>query len=476
MSLPNVGSLGIALALPLAASALIPGCSYPQYSMWNGQDATGGTRSDSPSESSASSQAFPSGGGNNGTLTGGDVTNSGGVSNGSNTAGASKQSTAGAGHSGSLGGAADGGQRTNGGDGGVISSRSGSLMPTSSAMTATGTTENSATNTGGTLGAGGARAAGAAGGDAGGTLSSGSNASGAIGTSASSSASAGGGNGGSAQTGTGGVATSSAMSTGGTSTGTTFALGGTAGTADTSRAGTNGSGLDPDLVLWYKLDDPTGTSALDSSGYARTGTIKTMGNGSAAYSTTRQVGTGSLNLTSTSSTDGSYVVVPSSLQAMGVTTEATLACWVYTKSNTQKWERAFDFGSSSSTSYMFLALDSSSSCKDSPCFAITTAGLDAEQRIAMATTAPLSVGAWHHLAVVLGAGSTYTGTLYVDGEAVGTNAAMTLRPADLGASPNNWLGRSQYSADPLLNAMLDDFRIYKRALTTTEIVSLFAQR
>jgi hypothetical protein len=34
---------------------------------------------------------------------------------------------------------------------------------------------------------------------------------------------------------------------------------------------------------------------------------------------------------------------------------------------------------------------------------------------------------------------------------------------------NNWLGRSQYSNDPELNATFDEFRIYDVALTAAQI-------
>ena len=95
----------------------------------------------------------------------------------------------------------------------------------------------------------------------------------------------------------------------------------------------------------------------------------------------------------------------------------------------------------------------------------------AEQTIVMANPTPLSVGAWHHLAVVLGPGSPYTGTLYVDKVAVGINSAMTLRPSDLGNSINNWIGRSQFG-DPLFDGLIDDFRVYRRALTAAEIQAL----
>jgi hypothetical protein len=45
-------------------------------------------------------------------------------------------------------------------------------------------------------------------------------------------------------------------------------------------------------------------------------------------------------------------------------------------------------------------------------------------------------------------------------------------PAQLGATTQNWIGRSQYSVDPYLNGIVDDFTIYYRALAPNEIISL----
>jgi hypothetical protein len=77
---------------------------------------------------------------------------------------------------------------------------------------------------------------------------------------------------------------------------------------------------------------------------------------------------------------------------------------------------------------------------------------------------------------VLPAGATYTGTLYVDGVAVTTNNAMTVHLSDIGTSTLNWIGRSPFTADPFFYGSLDDFRIYKRALSAAEISALFALR
>jgi hypothetical protein len=51
---------------------------------------------------------------------------------------------------------------------------------------------------------------------------------------------------------------------------------------------------------------------------------------------------------------------------------------------------------------------------------------------------------------------------------------MTLSPSSLGATTNNWIGKSQYDADPLLNAAVDEFQIYDRGLSQAEVQSLMS--
>jgi uncharacterized protein len=183
------------------------------------------------------------------------------------------------------------------------------------------------------------------------------------------------------------------------------------------------------------------------------------------------VGTGSVNLTGTSNTNGGYVSIPASLNAMGATTTLTIACWVNITTD-RAWGRIFDFNNTSTTGYMFLTTFQSVTAPNSVRFAITTTTFGAEQQIS--STGRLSTGAWHHIAVVLDAGATYTGTLYIDGAVAGTNTAMTLRPSSIGNTPNNWIGRSAFAADPYFSGLVDDFRIYSRALTAAEIANLFS--
>ena len=267
---------------------------------------------------------------------------------------------------------------------------------------------------------------------------------------------------------------------GGSAGGAAGTVGGGGAAGDVGRGGAGGAsggtggGPAGDVVLWYKLDDGTGTVAVDSStaaGAPHNGTLTITGTGTGAFSTTHQVGTGALTLTGTSSTNGAYVSIPSSLNALGATTAITIACWINITTD-RAWGRVFDFNNTSTTGYMFLTTYQNQKTPNAVRFAISAAGNSVEEQIS--STGRLTTAAWHHVAVVLDVGTTYTGTLYIDGVAAGTNPAMTLRPSSLGNTANNWIGRSAYTADPYFAGLIDDFRVYNRALSAAEITTLYA--
>jgi hypothetical protein len=99
-------------------------------------------------------------------------------------------------------------------------------------------------------------------------------------------------------------------------------------------------------------------------------------------------------------------------------------------------------------------------------FAITTSGGGGEQQINGTSTLPLNT--WSLVTVTL---SGTTGTLYVNGQAVATNPDMTLNPAALGNTTQNYIGKSQYN-DPYLTGEIDDFNIYSSALTASQVAAL----
>jgi hypothetical protein len=154
-----------------------------------------------------------------------------------------------------------------------------------------------------------------------------------------------------------------------------------------------------------------------------------------------------------------YVALPAGIvSGLG---NFTIAAWVNPTAVTP-WARVFDFGSGQ-TVYMFLTVSAGGG---PPRFAITTGGGANEQQVNAPSALPANQ--WAHLAVTL---SGTTASLYVDGVLAGTTTGMTLTPASLGATTQNWIGRSQFS-DPLLAAAVDEFQVYDRALSGAEIAAL----
>lgn len=141
--------------------------------------------------------------------------------------------------------------------------------------------------------------------------------------------------------------------------------------------------------------------------------------------------------------------------------ELTVSGWFYWRGG-NTWQRFFDFGTDTDH-YVFLTTNAGSG----PRLAIKNGG--AEQIISLGT-ASFGTNRWRHLAVTFGKDAI---TIYLDGQAVATNTTITTRPCDF--SPIfNYIGRSQFPADPMLRAYVDDVRIYNYALSADDI-ALIAQ-
>jgi hypothetical protein len=157
--------------------------------------------------------------------------------------------------------------------------------------------------------------------------------------------------------------------------------------------------------------------------------------------------------------NGEYVNLPSGI--VSGLNDFTIATWVNVTATDQTWARIFDFGTGTSN---FMFLTASAGGTDALRFDINAGA--GSQMIPASGSGPQLPTGWQHVAITL-AGTT--GTMWLNGVPVATNPNMTISPIDLGATNQNWIGRSQFSADPYLDATVDDFQIYEQALTAADI-------
>ena len=158
----------------------------------------------------------------------------------------------------------------------------------------------------------------------------------------------------------------------------------------------------------------------------------------------------------------SYLQLPANIAKGGA---FTFAAWVYWNGG-NAWQRIFDFGDpatsqSGPNQYMFLTPDSGSGTLR---FAINSGS--GEQIVER--SGALASGSWQQVAVTLN-GST--AILYVNGAQV-ASAGVTNTPSLI--SPiKNYLGKSQFPADPLFNGKLDEVEIADFAMTPAQISILY---
>ncbi len=216
--------------------------------------------------------------------------------------------------------------------------------------------------------------------------------------------------------------------------------------------GTNNASMPTNgLIGYWKLDETSGTTAVDSSSSGNDGTLS-FGMDAATDTAAGQVGT-SLDF------DGSDDQVIAA--GTGLTTATTLSAWAYARS----------YGTNGSEIICEGGCDSPSAIGQRiviyPAninFSIWNATIP---HVASTASVP-SLNSWHHYV------GTFDGTvvkLYIDGvEAASTNytgvfSART--PLRFGAA------NSIVDPDRAWNGMIDEVRIYNRALSSTEILSMY---
>jgi len=168
----------------------------------------------------------------------------------------------------------------------------------------------------------------------------------------------------------------------------------------------------------------------------------------------------------------SYVKVPNGI--MSDVDDFTVSVWYRHISNIGG-ARIFDFGvgdnyaanePNSSRKMMYLATRAGTSNRLT--YGIQNGGTlqTVESNVTLATGT-----SWYHI-VLTQAGSTVT--IYLNGQQVAQRTDVTIKPSDLGLTTANYLGKSRFSSPAVLDGVMDEFKIFKKALTSSEIAVLNA--
>lgn len=213
--------------------------------------------------------------------------------------------------------------------------------------------------------------------------------------------------------------------------------------------------FDSSLVHRYSFNG-SGNTITDSVGTAHgTGVNCSVANGAIDLS---------------SGVTGNYVSLPGGL--ISGLSRVTFEVWLKWDGGANR-QRIFDFGCNSGSvgTSFFMLEPANSSGKMASYVNFTPATSDSANDWSVLDGAALSQSGTHHVAV------TFTGTrlsLYLDGvwQASTDAASKSLSLID---DCNDWLGRSQFSADPELDATLYEFRIYSKALSDSQISASYSR-
>jgi hypothetical protein len=213
------------------------------------------------------------------------------------------------------------------------------------------------------------------------------------------------------------------------------------------------SALDPNLVAWYTFDEGSGTIAHDSAG----------GHNGTVYGGTWVAGKvgGAMSFNGTSS----YIGVPSSA-ALNITGDITIAAWV-------NFARGGDYSDGSEQAIVTKCFGNGA--YDNPYDFRTNANLVPALNLVRANDYThesfgsgdsfIPLNSWHHVAVVEQGTAAY---FYIDG--ILANTVLGGPPLTSPPVGNNYPMLIGARSNGLyLDGLMDDVRVYNRALTSTEI-------
>jgi DUF1680 family protein len=172
---------------------------------------------------------------------------------------------------------------------------------------------------------------------------------------------------------------------------------------------------------------------------------------------------------SLSNGNNSFITLPA--EALNDLESVSISGWIYLRAK-QPGQRFFDFGKDAVRH--FFAAPAGTKAQEG--YQVLISG-SANNKVGAVSTA-LETDKWVHLAIVVDIPSK-TMITYVDGKPVAQTKDIPLELTEVfGQQPGEkkqlYIGKSLVSTDPLLNAMLHDFRIYRVPLSRRQVAGIYS--
>jgi hypothetical protein len=205
-----------------------------------------------------------------------------------------------------------------------------------------------------------------------------------------------------------------------------------------------------ELVAWWKLDDDSGGTAVDSSGNGHDSTL--VGDPNWVDGTAD----GAIMFDG----DGDYINVGKD-PAFDIMNQITVAAWIRVGSFEGEWQNIISKGDTSWRLQRYLSQNTLE-------FACTGVVVPSNRWGHVLGTVDVNDGQWHHVA------GTYDGSqvcLYVDGELdVSSNGVGSIRINDQPVL----IGENSEAPKRCWNGLIDDVRVYNYGLSADEIAAIIS--
>ena len=220
--------------------------------------------------------------------------------------------------------------------------------------------------------------------------------------------------------------------------------------------------ISTDFIAYYKFDETSGTSAYDWSGNSRNGTLTGITTIGAYNSWVAGFINNSVRFSTTTSQYGKYVTMP---LITGTYTGFTMSMWANPEDTAGKY-LYYNTGTGAGT----VRIQMGAASGDNRVFTVSIAGNSNSPYVFSAVSVPSNQ--WSHIAVTYDKSNV---ALYLNGgtpQLISCTGTTKNNPSFTGAT--NYIGAQSTTASTTFVGRLDDFRLYNRALSGTEVHDLYA--